>query len=417
MSLINSQTLGLQLEKVRDKVPLLFQTDDTLLSRIEKRGDVEKVSSRNMRLPIQIGANGSGSQINADGGDLGVGNGTQWDVFTLTPVYFAQPVQITKLAEVSTNSDEKAVENVLKQEVKNNLSYLRTTLESLLNSDGSGTLDTVVSVSGAVITVNNANQFQDQQQIQIYSALGGTLRGGAAVTITSVDSLNKQITLSANAPGGTTAGDLLIINGAPGAANTSLFGVEYFNTTATTGTYLNLSRTAYPGKLITPVVNAQSASLSPAMVRLAKSLIRRSLGVDTSDVDSLIFHANVDMVAAWENTGIVVSQVIQNQLKGDSSQDMLMKNAPETMSGVPLVTSIHAKPNRVDGLNLKHWGRAEAQPIEMMDWGGQTMFPGYGASGGLSANTLFYFWIGFQVFNDSPRSGVFIENLASVSGY
>jgi hypothetical protein len=162
MSLINSQTLGLQLEKVRDKVPLLFQTDDTLLSRIEKRGDVEKVSSRNMRLPIQIGANGSGSQINADGGDLGVGNGTQWDVFTLTPVYFAQPVQITKLAEVSTNSDEKAVENVLKQEVKNNLSYLRTTLESLLNSDGSGTLDTVVSVSGAVITVNNANQFQDQ---------------------------------------------------------------------------------------------------------------------------------------------------------------------------------------------------------------------------------------------------------------
>ena len=46
----NAQTIALQLEKVRDKVPLLYERDDVLLTMIQQRGDVEKVSSRNMRL-------------------------------------------------------------------------------------------------------------------------------------------------------------------------------------------------------------------------------------------------------------------------------------------------------------------------------------------------------------------------------
>ncbi len=47
----NANVVALQLEKVRDKVPLLYERDDILLTMIQQRGDVEKVSSRNMRLP------------------------------------------------------------------------------------------------------------------------------------------------------------------------------------------------------------------------------------------------------------------------------------------------------------------------------------------------------------------------------
>ena len=36
----NAQTVALQLEKVRDKVPLLYERDDVLLSMIQQRGDV-----------------------------------------------------------------------------------------------------------------------------------------------------------------------------------------------------------------------------------------------------------------------------------------------------------------------------------------------------------------------------------------
>jgi hypothetical protein len=41
----NAQSVALQLEKVRDKLPLLYGRDDTLLTMIQQRGDVERVSS------------------------------------------------------------------------------------------------------------------------------------------------------------------------------------------------------------------------------------------------------------------------------------------------------------------------------------------------------------------------------------
>ena len=73
----NAQTIALQLEKVRDKVPLLYERDDVLLSMIQQRGDVEKVSSsRTMRLPLQVNPGGKAGSYNADGGDLGLGSGT-----------------------------------------------------------------------------------------------------------------------------------------------------------------------------------------------------------------------------------------------------------------------------------------------------------------------------------------------------
>ena len=38
----NANVVALQLEKVRDKVPLLYERDDILLTMIQQRGDVEK---------------------------------------------------------------------------------------------------------------------------------------------------------------------------------------------------------------------------------------------------------------------------------------------------------------------------------------------------------------------------------------
>ena len=58
----NANVIAPQLEKVRDKVPLLYERDDILLTMIQQRGDVEKVSSRNMRLPLQVNPGGRNVQ-------------------------------------------------------------------------------------------------------------------------------------------------------------------------------------------------------------------------------------------------------------------------------------------------------------------------------------------------------------------
>src|SRR5258708_30458862 len=93
----NAQTISLQLEKVRDKVPLLYERDDVLLSMIQQRGDVEKVSSRNMRLPLQLVPGGKAGSYIADRGDLWRGTGSTYDFAQASPIFFRFAVEITKL--------------------------------------------------------------------------------------------------------------------------------------------------------------------------------------------------------------------------------------------------------------------------------------------------------------------------------
>jgi hypothetical protein len=95
----NAQSVALLLEKVRDKLPLLYERDDILLTMIQQRGDAERVSSRNMRLPLQIRPGGKAGLANMDGGDLGRGSGAIHDVAQVTPVFFRHAVEITKLVE------------------------------------------------------------------------------------------------------------------------------------------------------------------------------------------------------------------------------------------------------------------------------------------------------------------------------
>jgi hypothetical protein len=106
----NANVIALQLEKVRDKVPLLYERDDILLTMIQQRGDVEKVSSRNMRLPLQVNPGGKAGSYNADGGDLGRGSGTQYDVAQVSPIFFRFAIEITKLVEYATTGRDRAIE-------------------------------------------------------------------------------------------------------------------------------------------------------------------------------------------------------------------------------------------------------------------------------------------------------------------
>ena len=80
--------------------------------------------------------------------------------------------------------------------------------------------------------------------------------------------------------------------------------------------------------------------------------------------------------------------------------------------------SIHADQTRIDFLDLSHWGRAVIKDIGLFEDGeGKTVFPIYGASGGVAAANIFYYDTGFNVWNDSPRSGSYIYSLARPSGY
>ena len=424
----NAQSVALQLEKVRDKLPLLYERDDILLTMIQQRGDVERVSSRNMRLPLQIRPGGKAGLANLDGGDLGRGSGTTYDVAQVTPVFFRHAVEITKLVEYSTNSPEKAIENAAKREVKNAMAQFRSFLDKVMQTNGNGVLGTVSSIvttglpSGVAAQINlttppGAALFYYNQTIQFYDSTLTTNRnvaGSVTSNVVLVDPFNKFIQLDA-IPSGVVAGDAVVHDGLTGAQPVSLFGVPYHQSNATTGTWLNLNRATYPVELATPHVAGNNAAVTPGVVRLAINKVRKALG--TNQVGKLIAYTSLEQENAWEQLGISISQIIKEGAGGRASDLDLLFTGELTMAGVPIKSSINANQARIDFLDLSHWGRAVMQDIDFYDVGGQTVFPIYGASGGLSAAYIFYFVTGFQVWNESPRSGAYIDSLAIPSGY
>ena len=419
----NAQSVALQLEKVRDKLPLLYERDDILLTMIQQRGDVERVSSRNMRLPLQIRPGGKAGLANMDGGDLGRGSGTLYDVAQVTPVFFRHAVEITKLVEYASNAPEKAIENTAKREVKNAMAQFRSFLDKVMQTNGNGVLGTIGSITTTGLPSGVAAQFgmakppgaqlfYYNQTVQVYDPTLTTNRGSANVLL--VDPFNSLLQVD-SLPAGTSVNDLIVHDGLTGAQPTSLFGILYHQTNATTGTWLNLNRTTYPVELATPVVNGNNSAITPGAVRLAINKVRKALG--SNQVSKLIAYTALEQEHQWEQLGVTISQIIKEGAGGRASDLDLLFTGEKSMAGVPIKSSINANQTRVDFLDLSHWGRAVMQDIDFYDVGGQTVFPIYGASGGISAAYIFYFVTGFQVWNESPRSGAFIDNLAIPTGY
>jgi hypothetical protein len=414
-----TQTLALQREHVRPELPRLFPMDDTLWAEIKPRGDIETVSYRPTRVPQYLLSGGKHRMGTFDGADMQQGSSFTTDFYTLVPVYPFSCWQYSKLTEITTNNDQKAIENYGMRTMKEAMAEFNVFMEALLNTDGSNTLDTVVSTATNQITVNNANQFRDNNDYDIWSALSGTFRG--TVTVQSVDTLNNQLNLTGALPPGTTANDLLLVSGSAGVAGTGFLGIKFYQVNSNTGSIGGLARAAYPGKLTTPFVNFNNQTLTPAKARLMLAQMQIAMGIDQPDKVELTWNMNVDMVAAWENAGLLVSSVIANQLTGQNSIDMLKKSPPKTLAGRPIVGggkgSIHATPGRIDGLPLKHLFRVENQPIDFYEVGGQTTFPAYGASGGLASSTMFYLWTGVNLGDENVHAGTFGSNIAIPSGY
>jgi hypothetical protein len=417
-AIVNADTVAVQLEKVRPSVPILYErdTDGTFFSKVEKKGD--KVSSRNMRIPLQLRPGGRGGLYSPDGGDMGRGSGTKYDVAQVTPVHLRFGVEINKLSEWATDSGEKAVAQVAKREVKNSMAQFRSFIDKLCQRPSTGQLGVVASNVGTVWTLAASNFRADQifhvgQGLVVVDTTLTTVRTGTPI-ITQVDRVAGKITVDVN-PTGLAGNDVILLEGstisAGSVTSTALFGVPYHQNNSASGTWLNLTRANYP-EVITPSVNASSGFLTTAQIRLAINLIRTTLGLDA--VKSLVAYLHPCQEHAYEDLGIVISEIIK---QGSSDQEMDLFFGKKKMAGVPLQTSFNADMTRVDFINFDAWGRAVMKDVDLYEVDGDTVFPVYGASGGLAAAVLYYYVTSFQLFTENPRKGSYISSLAIPTGY
>lgn len=416
MAAVNEQqVVALELEKVLPKVQTVFERDDKFYANIKKR-NVEVISYRQMRIPLELRPGGSFQYFNPDGGDLGRGGGPTWDKAVIQPVFVSENIEYTKLTQWATDGDRKAIVNAVRKMTADALLELRRQLDSQMMQAGNGQIGTITTptTSGGVDTyVCTTDGFGVRlmrfgQTIQVFDTNLTTLRGNAVITFLDVE--NKTIKVTP-AIAGVVTGDKLVTNGiASPTSLPALFGVPYHHSNASTGTWLGFDRATTP-EIRANNVNASSAALSLPLPRLAINKIGNRVGLDNTFSPMAWMHPCQKQ--AYEEIGQLVS-VIYKEPK-EEGLDMYFDRMQ--MAGAPVKTSFNWDQTRIDFVSDEVWGRGEILPIGFYTTDGRKIFELRGPSGGVMTADIFYMVDGMQIFVNNPAACAYISSLAVPSGY
>jgi hypothetical protein len=416
MAVVESQVAGLELERVIPKIRVLFERDDKFYANVKKR-DVEKISNRQMRVPLELRPGGSFQYFNADGGDLGRGGGPTFDKAVLTSVFVSENIEYTKLTEWATDDERKAVTNGVRRLTATALDELRRQLDAQMMQAGDGVVGVIsaVSTAGGVDTYTlgtdgfGARLVRYGQTVQVFDTALGVLRGSGVITKWDVE--NKSIDVTP-AVAGAIATDKLVTNGISTPTSLpALYGVPYHHSNASTGTWLGFSRSATP-EIRANRVNGLNAALSLPLPRLAMNKIGNRVGIDNTFKPTAWLHPCQKQ--AYEEIGQLVS--IIHKLPKEESLNMYFGDGMQ-MAGASLRDSFNWDKKRIDFIVDEVWGRGEILPIGFYTTDGRRIFEIRGPSGGVATADIFYMVVGMQTFVTNPAACAYIDALAVPTGY
>ena len=422
MAVVESNVTALELERVLPKIRTLFERDDKFYAHIKKR-DVEVISNRQMRVPLELRPGGSFQYFNPDGGDLGRGGGPTWDKAVLTAVFFSQNIEYTKLTQWSTDNDRKAITNAVRRLTASAIDELRRQIDSQLMQSGNGVIGTVtvVATAGGVDTYtlgdgatgdgNGARLVRYGQTVQVYDSTLATLRGKGVVTLWDI--VNKIIDVTP-AIAGAVATDKIVVDGISNPTSLpALYGVPYHHSNASAGTWLGFNRSTTP-EIRSNRVNGNNAALSLPLPRLAINMIGNRVGMDNNFKPNAWLHPCQKQ--AYEDIGqgmIMLNQSMQSQKEGNLN----LYFDKMQFAGAPDRTSFNWNKPRIDFIADEVWGRGEILPIGFYKTDGRQIFEIRSASGGVTAADIFYMVNGMQVFVNNPAATAYIDALAVPAGY
>lgn len=415
MALVESQVVATELERVVPKIQTAFESDDMFFSNIKKQ-DVEKVSYREMRVPIELRPGGSFQYFSPNGSDLGRGGGPTWEKAVLQPVFMSQNIEYTKLAQWATDDSRKAVINAVRKLTAGGLVELRRQIDAQMQQAGNGVVGDVDSVSTAsnvdTVTLDpdfGARLVRYGQEVQVYDVTLATLRGSA--TITFWDVANSIIKLEP-ATAGIVATDLLVAKGLSSPSSLpALYGVPYHQSNASTGTWLGFQRSTTP-EIRSNGINGNNAPLGLTLPRRAINAIGNRVGINNQFKCDAWMHPC--QMQAYEEIGQLVS-IIQKTAKEEALNMYFGSNMQ--MAGAPVKPHFNWNKSRIDFIVNSVWGRGEILPLGFYVTDGRRIFEIRGASGGVATADIFYMVVGMQTFVNNPAGTAYIYDLAIPTGY
>lgn len=416
-----AEVIATELERVESKVPVLFERDDTFYSQIEKRPG-EVVSSISMRQPLELRPGGKPGHWNSDGGGLGLGDMPDYDKAEINTVELKYGMQWTTRRKFGTDSSRKAVINAFRRDLASGMKEFRRYNDSLCMTAGNGVLGVITTnaVSGSTTTVTlttdgfGARLLRYGYDINIWDSTLTTLKTPNETTITFYDGPNKTIKFTDPSTIGGTAvanGDLIVASGLQSAPPTSILGVPYHASNASTGTWLGFNRATTPEIRANGV--AAGGTLALAMPRLAINKIGDRVGIDNNYRLTAWMHPC--QKATYEELGFEAS--IINKDAKEQGLDLYF-NDNMRMAGAPVKCSYSWDKTRIDFINYDVWGRAEFYPPGWYkDDNGNRFFVMRSADGGVAASNLAYLISSWNLYVNNPAGLSYISGLSVLSGY
>lgn len=412
-----ADVVATELERVLPTVPVLFDREGPFYSAIEKR-DVEVISNRQMRGPLEIRPGGKFGFYSPDGGDLGRGSGPKFDKFVLTAQHLKHAVEYTMLAGWVTDDKRKAVINTVQKNFASAMKEFRRGCDSMAVGAGDGVVATVQTATTQqdFILDNSfgAKLLRFDQNISFYSADLLTNRtSGGEVTINLLDLANRRITTgAASSPGTVIATDKVVVSGLSATPPVGIKGVLYHHSNASTGSWLGFDRATTP-EVRANRVSGNSSAMTLPLPRLALNLAADRVGTDQVGRFQAWMHPAQSQ--AYEELGFLVTQI--NQTGEGKGLDLYFGGAQQ-MAGASVKKSFNWHKQRIDFVNLDYWGRGELHPAGFFEpVPGKRLYELRGASGGVAAAVIFYIVASFDLFVMNPAGCSYIDSLLVPSGY
>ena len=421
MAMTEGQIIGAEIERVLPKFETLFDRDATFYSQIEKR-PVEVISSRDMRIPLEISPGGKFRYINIEGGDFGRGDGPTFDKAVIGTVEPARAVEWTTKTQWASDDPRKAVVNAFRHLLAVNMAEWRRNVDSQAMGGGDaviGTLSAVVDdtpVGFDTYTLDSdgfgARLLRKGNDVSVYSADLLTKRVGGEAEVVFVDYPNKQVRIPAATITGAIATDKLVAAGLTATPPVGLKGVLYHHNGQSTGNWLGFDLSTVP-EVRSNRVNAAGASLSLELPRLALNRIGDRVGIENRGKRCQAWMHPAQQ-SAYESLGFGLIQIAK-QAK-DEALDLYF-NDNMRMAGAPVKVSYSWNRKRIDFVDLDQWGRAEMKKPGFHTVDGRHIWELRGASGGIAGAQIFYMVASFNLFVKNPAATAYIDGLAVPSGY
>lgn len=423
-----TQVVALELERVVPVVETAFERDDIFLTEIDVDKNVETVSNRSMRIPLELKPGGNFGHFNPAGGSLGRGSGSVYDKGVIDPVHLKEGWEYHKLVEWSTNSSRKAVQNAVRKQLADAIDEFRRMLNCAAMTAGNGVVGTITSIATAggkdtyTCTTDgfDVRLMRHQQFVAVYNAALGASRvitpsagdalDGIAAEIDIHDIPLKQIRIK-GAAAGVIATDKLVLNGLSGATPVSLKGVPYHHDDASTGNWLGIDRALNPEVRANRVT--ASGPLAFPFPRLAINKIGNRVGKKlTRNKFNAWMHPC--QAAAYEEMGYLVS-LIQKQAREEGLN--LYFGDEMQMAGAPVKTDFAWDKKRIDFIDSSLWGRAVMKPVGFYEEDGRKLFEVRASDGSVTAAAFYALCTSFNIFHRNPAAGSYISDLTVPTGY